>query len=105
MQEPSTLQIVPADVKSQLDIMYMQFVGVTSAEAHWQSKLKLVFVGDLYLLSNRTPHFYSKTNQMHQCLKLILFGVTLHVSDGLSVHRQAFKDCTYSNKHMSNRYC
>ena len=66
--------------------------------------------------------FYSKTNWMHQCLKFILFGVTLymfrtvfpsiirssrlyilqqayvkqillslHVSDGLSVHHQEFK--------------
>ena len=28
---------------------------------------------------------------MHQCLVFILFGVTLHVSDGLSVHHQEFK--------------
>ena len=36
--------------------------------------------------------FYSKTNQMHQCIKLILFGTdTLHVLDGLSVHHQEFK--------------
>jgi len=35
---------------------------------------------------------YSKTNQMHQCLKFILFlNDTLHVSDGLSVHHQQFK--------------
>ena len=27
---------------------------------------------------------------MHQCLKFILFEVTLHVSDGLSVHHQEF---------------
>ena len=31
---------------------------------------------------------YSKTNQMHQCIKFIL---TLHVSDRLSVHHQQFK--------------
>jgi len=24
-------------------------------------------------------YFYSKTNQMHQCLKFILFGATLHL--------------------------
>ena len=58
------LLMVSADIKSQRDIMYMKFLGVTSAESHWESKLKLVFVGDLYLLSNRTLHFYSKTNQM-----------------------------------------
>jgi len=37
-------------------------------------------------------YFYSKTNQMHQCIKLILFwNDTLHVSDRLSVHHQEFK--------------
>ena len=37
-------------------------------------------------------YFYSKTNKMHQCIKFILFwNDTLHVSDGLSVHRQEFK--------------
>jgi uncharacterized membrane protein len=33
--------------------------------------------------------FYSKTNEMHQILKIILFcSCTPHVSDGLSVHLQ-----------------
>ena len=42
---------------------------------------------------------------MHQCIKFILFwNDTLHVSDGLSVHHQQFKNCTYSNRHLSNRY-
>jgi len=37
-------------------------------------------------------YFYSKTNQMHQCIKFILFwNGTLHVSDGRSVHHQEFK--------------
>ena len=37
-------------------------------------------------------YFYIKTNQMHQCIKFILFwNDTLHVSDGLSVHHQEFK--------------
>jgi len=37
-------------------------------------------------------YFYSKTNEMHQFLKFILFCTsTLHVSDGLSVHRQEYK--------------
>jgi len=36
-------------------------------------------------------NFYSKTSQMHQCLKFILFwNGTLHISDGLSVHHQEF---------------
>ena len=42
---------------------------------------------------------------MHQCIKFILFwNDTAHVSDDLSVHHQEF-DCTYSNRHLSNRYC
>ena len=37
-------------------------------------------------------YFCSKTNQMHQYLKFILFwSNTLHVSDGLSVHHHEFK--------------
>jgi len=37
-------------------------------------------------------YFSSKTNKMHHCIKCILFwNDTLHVSDGLSVHRQEFK--------------
>jgi len=37
-------------------------------------------------------YFYSKTNQMQQCIKFILFwNDTLHISDGLSVHHQEFK--------------
>ena len=39
----------------------------------------------------RVHAFYSKTNQMHQCLKFILFwNDTLHVSDCHSVHHQDF---------------
>jgi hypothetical protein len=38
------------------------------------------------------PYFYSKTNQMHQCIKFILFwNDAVHVSDGLSIHHQEFK--------------
>ena len=37
-------------------------------------------------------YFYSKTNNMHKCIKFILFwNDTLHVSDCLSVHHQQFK--------------
>ena len=37
-------------------------------------------------------YFYSKNNQMHQCIKFTLFcDDILHVSDGLSVHHQQFK--------------
>ena len=44
----------------------------------------LTFTGPCILI-----YFYSKTNQMHQCIKFILFwNDTLHVSDGLSVHHQ-----------------
>jgi len=59
------------------------------------------------LLCHRKTQEYSyiKTNQMHQCLKLILFwnnstcfGRSFRPSSGV-------RDCTYSNKRMSNRYC
>ena len=44
----------------------------------------LAFVGSCIVI-----YFYSKTNEMHQFLKSILFcSITLHVSDGLSVHHQ-----------------
>ena len=47
----------------------------------------LTFIGPCIVI-----YFYSKTNQMHQCVKFILFWIdTLHVSDGLSVHHQEFK--------------
>ena len=37
-------------------------------------------------------NFYSKTNQMQQCIKFILcLTDTLHISEGLSVHHQQFK--------------
>ena len=37
-------------------------------------------------------HCYIKTNQMHKCIKFILFWSNIpHVSDGLSVHRKEFK--------------
>jgi hypothetical protein len=37
-------------------------------------------------------YFYSKTNEMHQFHKFIVFcSSTLHVSDNLSVHHQEFK--------------
>jgi len=44
---------------------------------------------------------YSKTNKMDRCIKFILFwNDTLHVSDGLSVHRQEFK-----NVHTTTGIC
>jgi len=50
-------------------------------------------------------YLHSKTNQMHQCIKFILFwNDTLHVSDGLSVHHQEFKT-VHTATGMWNRYC
>jgi len=34
-------------------------------------------------------YFCSKSNQRHQCIKFY-FGITVHVSDGLSVYHQEF---------------
>jgi len=58
------------------------------------------------LLKNSLCSFYSKTNQMHQCIKFILFwkwdctcfGRSFRPSSGV-------QDCRYSNRHLSNRYC
>jgi hypothetical protein len=38
-----------------------------------------------------TKYSYTKTNQMHQFLKLFILVNALHVSDGLSVHHQELK--------------
>jgi len=42
---------------------------------------------------------------MHQCLKFILFGVTLYMFRTVfpSIIRSSI--CTYSNRYLSNRYC
>jgi hypothetical protein len=60
----------------------------------------LTFIGPCFAI-----YFYSKTNQMHQCLGFILFwnnstcfGRSIHPSSGV-------QDCTYSNRYLSNRYC
>jgi len=43
---------------------------------------------------------------MHQCIKFILFwSDALHVSDGPFRPSSGVRDCTYSNRHMPNRYC
>jgi len=61
---------------------------ISDAETHPRrpETTNLIFTGPLIVI-----YFYSKTNQMHQCLKFILFwNNTLHVSDGLSVHHREF---------------
>ena len=51
-------------------------------------------------------YFYSKTNKMHQCIEFILlWNDNLHVSDSLSRPSSTVQDCTFSNRHLSNRYC
>ena len=49
----------------------------------------------VYRVVHRNIFLY-KTNQIHKCIKFILFwSNTPHVSDGLSVHHQEFKTvCT-----------
>ena len=45
--------------------------------------------------------FYSKTNQMHQCIKFILFwNDTLHVSGDLFIHHQEFKTVHTATKQI-----
>jgi len=57
----------------------------------------------LKVWTNGENYFYSKTNKMHQCIKYILF------SNDTTCFGQSFcpssgaQDCTYSNRHLSNR--
>jgi len=61
----------------------------------------LVFIGTCIVI-----YFYGKTNLMHQCLKFILFwNDTLHVSDGLSAHRQEFKTVHTATKQILLSAC
>ena len=56
----------------------------------------LTFVGPCIVI-----YFYSKTNQMHQCIKFILFwNDTVHVSDGLSIHHQQFNTVHTATKQI-----
>jgi len=50
-------------------------------------KTNLTFIGPCIVI-----YFYTKTNELHQFLKFILFcSCTLHVSDGLPVHHRESK--------------
>jgi len=61
----------------------------------WRNKQDIIIVSNgniAELPAIEFVSFYSKTNEMHQFLKSILFwSSTLHVSDGLSVHQQESK--------------
>ena len=66
---------------------------------------QVTYIGLTFIWPCVVIYFYSKTNQMHQYLKFILlelqstcFGRCFRPSSGV-------KNCTYSNRHMSNRYC
>ena len=61
--------------------------GEKSGQLQNRYLTNLMFIGPCIVI-----YFYSKTNEMHQFLKFILFcSSTLHVSDGLSVHHQESK--------------
>jgi hypothetical protein len=49
-------------------------------------------------------HFYSKTNQLHQFLKFIYFGIKLYMFRTVFLSIIRSSRLTYSNRHMSNRY-
>jgi hypothetical protein len=55
--------------------------------------LKNAFTSTYFNMFNSMyGYFYSKTNEIHQFLKFILFcSSTLHVSDGPSIHHQESK--------------
>ena len=62
-------------------------------------------------------YLYSKTNQMHQCIKLFYFGMTIYMfgtvfpsiirSSRLYIQQQAYvkQILLPACRHMSNRYC
>jgi len=54
---------------------------------------------------NGVFYFYSKTNQMHQCLKFISFWNKSTCFGQSFLPSSGVRDCTYSNRHLSNRYC
>jgi len=69
-------------------------------DGHNDISTNLTFTGPCTVI-----YFYSKTNSMHRCLKFVLleqrstrFGWSFHPPS-------AVQDCTYSNRHLSNRYC
>jgi hypothetical protein len=65
------------------------------------SEILLTFIGPYIMI-----YFCTKTNQMHQFLKFILFySSTLHVLDGLSVHHQEFKTVHNSIRYTSDSFC
>jgi len=64
------------------------------------NKSGLTFTGPCIVI-----YFYSKTNQMHQCIKFILFWNNSTCFGRSFRPSPAVKDCTYSNRHMSNKYC
>jgi len=68
-------------------------VVVVKLKANSETSFSLAqILQEFYLYTNFTTNFYSKTNEMQQILKFILFfSSTLHVSDSLSVHHQESK--------------
>jgi len=75
---------------SPLQFRALQNVYFTRNYCRYQSSANVPFLS-----------FYSKTNEMRQFFKFILFSSnTLHVSDGLSVHHQESK-----NVHTASGIC
>jgi len=63
--------------------------------------LLFTFITPLILI-----YFYSKTSQMHPCIKSFYFWKWHSTCFGRSFRPSSgVHDCTYSNRHMSNRYC
>ena len=61
----------------------------------WQISIRyLTFIGPCIVI-----YFYSKTNQIHQRIKFMTLYMLRTVSPSV------VQDGTYSNRHLSNRYC
>ena len=66
---------------------------------------RVIHLYTLLFVSTRSC-FYNKNNQMHQCIKFILFWTdTVHVSDDLSVHHQGFKTVHTGTKQILLSAC
>jgi len=101
LQHPHTTAITHKHVLSHTTKQcFLPSTGEGSSEPYSKKILKALKVCSRYhpsickmkWVKPQKYYFHSKTNQMHKCIKFILFwNDTLHVSDGLSVQHQQFK--------------
>jgi len=78
---------------------FHSITGINLHRTHIKKLTNSTFTGLCIII-----YFYNKTNQMHQCIKLFYFEMTLYLCLGRSLcPSPGVQDCTYSNRHLSNR--